>query len=110
MSQVKFKTEHKGKPVEVMAGWDHPLQGFFLTVFDLDPNADVECVYSDLDDHQLISNAVPNCMGHTDTTEYFRSVLKDMGIGVPEEFWARVELRERNVLHEFDGENWQRIG
>ncbi len=101
MSQVKFKTEYKGKPVEVMAGWDRPLQGFFLTVFDLDPNAEVECVYSNLDDPN-----VPGVMGYTKTTDYWKEVLSKMEIGVPEEFWARVELRQGNVNHVFDDGTW----
>lgn len=46
MSQVRFKTEHNGKRIEVMAGWDPPLRHFFLTVFDLDPEADTEVVWS----------------------------------------------------------------
>lgn len=104
MSQVKFKTEYKGKPVEVMAGWDRPLHGFFLTVFDLDPNAEVECVYSNLDDPN-----VPGTGGFTQTTSYWKSILEKMEIGVPEEFWARVELREANVFHNFDGTDWSKL-
>ena len=94
MSQVKFKTEYEGEEVEVMAGWDRPLQGYFLTIF----GSEDEPIYSNLDDI-----ACSEGMGFMPDTGHFREVLTKFNIKVPEEFWARVELQEGNVNHTFDG-------
>lgn len=101
MSQVTFKTEYRGKPVEVVAGWDHPLGGFFLTVFNTDPNAEDEYVYSNLDDKHLTDS-----MGFTRTTLYFRGVLAKMSIESPAGFWELVEQKENNVCHVFCDGKW----
>lgn len=93
MSQVKFKTTLNGKPVEVMAGWDIPLQGFFLTVFDLAEDAEEECIYSGMDDPKTR-------MGFMPKTDYFRDILAtEYGIVAPEGFWDLVEKREGNTVH-----------
>ena len=48
MSQVKWNTKWtsptgKEYRVEVMGGWDNPLQGYFLTIFNLDADGDDDC-------------------------------------------------------------------
>jgi hypothetical protein len=105
MSQVKFRAVHdpegKATPVEVMAGWDRPTRGFFMTVFDLtdadDPNAEEKLLYNGLDDRNTI-------MGNMPTTEYFQMLLKAFGIQAPEGFWERVERQEGNVFHNYNPE------
>jgi hypothetical protein len=99
MSQVTFKATYKGEPVEVMAGWDRPLQHYYLTVFDLRDDAPRETVWDTIDHFDASDER---------STIRLRWQLKTMEIAVPMEFWARVELQEENVRHAFDGERWSR--
>ena len=97
MSQVKFEYTYKGKPVEIMAGWDNPMQHYFLTVFDMDEDADEETVWSTLD--------------HPDTrdatgTERLDAQLAIMSIDPPEGFWEKVRLKEGNKTHVHMGRQW----
>lgn len=98
MSQVKFKTTIQGKPCEVMAGWDNPLQGFFLTIFDESEDAEEECLYSGLDDPKTR-------MGFHPQVSYFKAILERF-TAPPEGFWERCELREGNVTHVFQNGEW----
>ena len=50
MSQVKFRTEYKGKQAEVMSGWDPPLGYYHLTIFDTDPEAEEEIIWDGLNE------------------------------------------------------------
>lgn len=97
MSQVKFTATFNGKPCEIMAGWDRPLAEFYLTVFDLDPEADEEVVWSTLD-------APDESQAHE--TGYLRQRLSLMGITPPDGFWERVERREGSVTHYFTQTGW----
>jgi hypothetical protein len=40
MSQHILKTEHEGKPVQLIIGWDRPLRQFFYSLQDLSPGAE----------------------------------------------------------------------
>lgn len=91
MSQVKFETTYKGKAVEVMAGWDRPCQHYYLTVFDMDPDADTEVVWSTLDH--------PDQAADQQGTVRIRARLNAMLIDTPDEFWERVERNEGNKVH-----------
>lgn len=82
MSQVSFKTEYMGVPVEVVSGWDQPLQYYHFTIFDLRPDADTEYIYSCLDEK--------NCFS-TKTTERWQKKLEQMGITAPPGFWDIAE-------------------
>lgn len=97
MSQVKFETTYKGKPVEVMAGWDNPMQHFYLTVFDLDGDADEETVWDTL--------MHPDNRDGTGT-ERLDAQLATMSINVPEGFWEKVRLKEGNRMHVHMGDAW----
>jgi len=102
MSQIKFNTTYKTKAVEVMAGWDNPLQGYFLSIFKLDlENDDEELLYDNLADKDLSST-----MGFARSTGYFKTILEHFEIVVPDGFWERVERNERNVTHIFRNEQW----
>jgi len=97
MSQVKFETTYRDKPVEVMAGWDRPMAHFYLTVFDLDQDAEEETVWSTLDH--------PDTRDHLGT-ERLDAQLAIMGIEVPEGFWEKAHLKEGNVKHVHMGGKW----
>lgn len=104
MSQVRFKTEISGTPCEVMAGWDRPLKGYFLSVFDLTDSDDPDYVGVGYEKSMHDPDAD---MGFAPSTDYFRAILKDKGIEPPEGFWERVELREANVLHNYKNGVWE---
>lgn len=97
MSQVKFETTYRDKPVEVMAGWDPPLKNYFMTVFDLDPDADQETVWSAIEH--------PDVRDY-EGTERLDAQLAIMGIQTPEGFWEKVRLNEGNTKHVFMGGKW----
>jgi hypothetical protein len=97
MSQVKFKAEYRGKPVEVMAGWDRPLGHYFMTIFD-SLDADEEIFWSSL-------NEFP---GGCPDVKPLSMKLYALGISEPEEFWERVQLREGNVVSTWVGGKWVR--
>lgn len=100
MSQVKFKTKYNGETVEVMAGWDNPLQGFFMTIFGQPTEEDDEPIlYNNLAD----PNA-PGAMGFSRDTEYFKHKLEELGIIAPAGFWQLVNRKEGNVHHVITGE------
>ena len=98
MSQVKFRAVTESGPVEIMAGWDRPLQEFFLTVFDLVPEAEEETLWSTVN--------LPSSID-TKTTLRIRTKLVELGIEAPEGFWERVERREANVTHTFGANGWE---
>jgi hypothetical protein len=97
VSQVKFKTPFIGKRIEIMAGWDRPLQHYFLTIFNLDEDED-EVYWSTLDFPSDEDNH---------GTERLRRQLDSMGIPAPEGFWERVERQEGNVNHDFKDGAWE---
>jgi hypothetical protein len=97
MSQVKFKTNHPWFPVEVVCGWDNPLQYYHFTIFDLRPNREDECVYSCLDQLEPFKEI---------TTDKWKAKIKEFDIEVPEGFWERVELKESNTIHYFKDGKW----
>lgn len=100
MSQHHYRTTTPdGTPVEILAGWDRPLQGFFLVVED---EREDEYVYSNLDDPALAS-----CGGLPARLEYFQAKLAGLGLALPQAVWdeirgdARANRGNRDV--EYDG-------
>ena len=77
MSQHYFETQHEGKPVTVVMGWDRPLQGFFMVIEKASDTED-EYLYSNLDDEALFP-----FMGLPPTLEHFLATLKTFGLSVP---------------------------
>lgn len=82
MSQHIFLTTHPehGK-LEVLAGWDRPLQGFFMHIEKLEaPEGEdgaVPYLYDNLDDDKLPLG------GLSRSFDYFLPILKQHGIEVP---------------------------
>jgi hypothetical protein len=132
VSQVKFKAEGRlfanpgappyPKQVEVVAGWDRPLGHYYLTIFDLSPDAEEETLWSTLakmpgggcssvtplfgELYMLgIEAGLPKQVCYA---VHVRTKAAFLGIDVPEGFWERVEMREGNVVTtHVDGE-WRR--
>jgi hypothetical protein len=88
MSQVTFYTEYNGKRVEVLGGWDRPLQHFFLTVLSANDDDD------DDDGYDYVTS-----IEDSRTTHKLREKLDKLSIKAPEEFWSRIERKEGNVTH-----------
>jgi len=84
-----------------MAGWDHPLKHYFLTILDLDVDEDEsEIAWSTL--------AHPSELD-IDSTNRLETQLETMGIEAPDGFWERVHRQERNVVHLFADGGWRRV-
>lgn len=78
MSQHYYDTQtSSGRNVQVLMGWDRPLQQFFLVVEDMDQSDEEQDphLYSNLDD--------AGSLGLTDLG-YFLNKLKELGITIPE--------------------------
>jgi len=92
MSQVNFKTTLNGKNIEVVGGWDRPLQGYHFTIYDLDAEEEEEILYCNLDDRKLVGY-----MGFTQTNEHYRAICQLMGIELPEHFWDACDMKAGNL-------------
>ena len=78
MSQhILNTTMSKKRKVTVMMGYDRPLDYVFCTVM----NSDGDVIYSNLDDDRAGTDL--------QDVEYFRPVLQQLGIKVPEEMLRR---------------------
>lgn len=86
MSQHIFKTSKRGRTVTVLMGYDRPLDYVFCTVLDEHD----EPLYSNLDDDQAGTDL--------QDVEYFRPVLKKLGVLVPESMYAEVASDQANSV------------
>lgn len=105
MSQVSFRTTYDGHNVEVVGGWDRPLNGYHLAIFNLDVGEDDEqTLWCNLD-------LSPTSRAFPSSTEPHRKQLASMGIAPPPAFWELTELREGNVFHRFnpDTRQWDKV-
>jgi hypothetical protein len=105
MSQHIYKTTHQDRPIEVLIGWDRPLQGFFMMIDWLDEENDSdEYLYSNLDDLNLQNS-------HPKELSYFLERLSVLGVVVPQKMLQEVlkDQREnagnRTERYEEEGEN-----
>lgn len=81
MSQHRFNTEHNGRPICVLAGWDRPLQGCFMIIEYLDSDAG-EMLYSNLDDVD----------SHPPSFAKFLRVLGGHGIRIPDDMAQAIKM------------------
>lgn len=101
MSQVYFETTKNGRRLEIMGGWDVPLQHYHLMVADLDaPITENDLVFASLDD--------PTTSGCKKVGPFVQ-VLMRLGIDAPPGFWDRFRRQEGNVVHRYHGKGeWSR--
>ena len=87
MSRHFYKTTHEARPIEVLIGWDRPLQGFFMVIQWLDvadeDDDESEIVYSNLNDASL-QPAWPSTL-----TPFIRQ-LETLNIAVPQKMLQSV--------------------
>lgn len=100
MSRVSFKTTYDGKKVEVVGGYDMPLDYYHLTVFN-PPEDDEECAWAGLDHFDF---------SQMRTLDYAKEQLKSMGIEPPDGFWVLCGYRLGNAFFDWDGSGWVRSG
>lgn len=84
MTQHVYHTQHFGDKITVRAGWDYPMQQFFLVIEQDDPDPDDEFegrIYSNLDDDQA--------RGCRDFG-YFEKKLDELAIKIPASMKDRV--------------------
>lgn len=96
MSQHFCDSEYQGKPVEVLIGWDKPLQQFFMVIEyknDEDiPEDDLEgYVYSNLTDEELLKKPLAEM-----SLDYFKSKLEELNIQIPSTMFPEVEKDKVN--------------
>ena len=87
MSQHYYKTQHQGRDVVVLMGWDRPLQGYFMVIEYSDEAGvmDDEYLYDNLNDPAL------SCyMGLPPTADHFLGKLTSLGLSLPEQMVAGV--------------------
>ena len=86
MSQHLFRSKTgAGLPVDVLCGWDRPLQGFFLVIEETEGDVD-EPLFSNLD--QPIS--------HPPTFAPWLAVLQRTGITIPDSLLANLAGDQRD--------------
>ena len=93
MSRISFTSRYDDKRVQVCAGWDRPLQCYFMTVFNLDATDDEDEVI--WDDSMDYDSSVLR------STDRLQEKLASFYIDAPKNFWCRVELKEGNSTFDF---------
>ena len=89
MSRISFVTKYQNEQVEVIAGWDNPLQTFFLDILVDDENEDV--IYSSMFQGD----------GGFFSLDDAKKVLMKRGIQVPTGFWEKVGKKSREEIYNF---------
>jgi hypothetical protein len=89
--------------VTVLAGWDRPLQQFFLVIEDLNPFVDASdeevCIYSNLFDENAARQEF----------SYFENKLVEFGISIPQAMKFQIlsdralNMGNRYCVYELDG-------
>ncbi|UUA74247.1 hypothetical protein [Cellvibrio sp. QJXJ] len=99
MSRHYFKTTYTGKPIEVLMGFDRPLNGFFMVIdYQEEPEDDDEgegLIYSNLWERNP----------HPDSLTPYLEKLTELNISVPAEMLQEIEkdgevkMGNKNVRH-----------
>lgn len=107
MSQHSFETTYKGRPISIVAGWDKPLQGFYLFIELLDATGDDDeeeedyYLYSNLGDAELAAY-----YGLPPTFDYFVNKLTSFGLKIPDRMYDEIMKDQRqNVVNRRVGYN-----
>lgn len=84
MSRHYFQTTYAEKPVEVLMGFDRPLNGFFMVIDYLEPEDDKDdgYIYSNIQEE----NPHPNSL-----TPYLKK-LAELDISIPAEMIQEIEI------------------
>jgi hypothetical protein len=89
MSRISFATNYENEQVEVIAGWDNPLQTFFLDILVDDENEDI--IYSSMYQGD----------GGFFSLEDAKKALAVREIKVPTGFWEKIGKKSREEIYNF---------
>lgn len=109
MSQHFLKTSHGDQAITILAGWDRPLQGYFMVI-------ELDGCTNEYEDPCYLYNNLDHHVSHPPTFAPFQEVLDAFGIHVPEEMVREiiadgmVNMGNKHVEH-LVGENglYQRV-
>jgi hypothetical protein len=108
MSQHVFRTVLNGEKIEVFAGWDRPMSGFFLVIERIG--------YKDSNAEPYLFSNLHMKEPHPKTFGYFKNVLEELGIKVPHEMLDEIirdgteDKGNKHVIHEIrDGEYVRKV-
>ncbi|PUA30430.1 MAG: hypothetical protein B0W54_08030 [Cellvibrio sp. 79] len=108
MSRHYFKTEYSGKPVDVLMGFDRPLNGFFMVIDYVEEPEDEE------DDGYIFSNLWQDDP-HPKTLRPYLDKLAELKISVPAQMIDEIEADGRlktgnkDVRHSLVNSTYRRI-
>jgi hypothetical protein len=98
MSQVSFKTVLDDSNIEVVGGYDRPLDYYHMSIFNLDVGEfEEDVVYCNL--REEIFPVYP---------DFYKRVLGEMGVNVPDGFWERCCRKEGNSFYKFRDGKWNK--
>lgn len=89
MSRIAFTTNYRNQKVEVIAGWDNPLQTYFLDIM------------VDNDEEQMIYCSMMEDRFGKLSLRDIGMVLERKGILAPTAFFERLGERSRDDIHHF---------
>lgn len=107
MSRHIFETDYKGEKVQIVAGWDRPLQGFFMTI-------EKVAASNNDDDDNFIYNNLNEENSHPRTFDPFIGVLVDLGINIPKQMIDEIvedgifNTGNKDVVHYFEDGAYKR--
>lgn len=112
MSRHMFDTQYQGRPIQVVLGWDRPLQGFFMAIewTDLDPEKAAD------DEPLFLFDNLDERVSHPPTLDAYRRKLAELGIEVPSSMFEaaeadqRLDIGKRDVVHLSDGRVQEMLG
>jgi len=105
MSQHIYKTAYHGQPIEILLGYDKPMDGYFMVIEFTDPAID--------DDFYLYSNLFED-EPFVPTLDRYLAVLSNLGITLPQPIIEEVLEDGRNkagskcVLHSIGNKEYVR--
>lgn len=83
MSQHVFESQHQGKQISILMGWDRPLQGFFMVI---EVNDSEDYLYTNLDDPKLAPfHGLPASLDH------FIEKLGELGLAIPARMMQEIQ-------------------
>lgn len=90
MSQIIYDAELNGRKIQVVGGWDRPLQGYHFTVYAFDggENGDEEIVL-----YENTMDAGLNPLSWPQNNEHYKKVCKAMKLELPDFFWDAADAK-----------------
>ncbi len=106
MSRHTFETNYKGEKIQVVAGWDRPLQGFFMTI--------EKITASDNDADNFILDNIIEENPYPQSFAPFIRVLTELNIAIPAQMIDEIiadstaNIGNKDVLHCLNGGIYER--